>query len=138
MSFKSAKANTFLISISTAIIIFAIVITATVQGPSEKAFSQVITVGPVWTTTGWSCTSNADYMVHGVLVSYGDSISVLKIAISGKGVQPDLRFTPLEMQSFSIGAPADSAMSIEIGRGTITGFLTLQTISDATASCIRL
>ena len=52
MSFKSAKPNILLVSVSTAIIIFAIVITATVQGPPEKAFSQVITVGPVWTARG--------------------------------------------------------------------------------------
>ncbi len=138
MSFKSAKANIFLVSTATAIIIFTIVITAAVQGPTEKAFSQVITVGPVWTDNVWSCTSNADYMVHGVLISYGNATSVLKISISGKGSQPDLRFTPLEMQTFSLGGPADSTMSIVVARGTITGFLTLQTISDATASCIRL
>lgn len=138
MSFKSAKANTFLVSVSTAIIIFAIVISATVQGPSEKAFSQVITVGPVWTTTTWSCTSDADYMVHGVMTSYGNTTSVLIISISGKGTQPDLQFTPLEMQSFSIGGPADSTMNIQVARGTITGFLTLQTTSDATASCTPL
>ena len=138
MSFKSAKANTFLVSVSTAIIIFAIVISATVQGPSEKAFSQVITVGPVWTTTTWSCTSDADYMVHGVLTSYGNTTSVLIISISEKGTQPDLQFTPLEMQSFSIGGHADSTMNIEVARGTITGFLTLQTTSDATASCTPL
>jgi len=138
MSFKSAKANTFLVSVSTAIIIFAIVISATVQGPSEKAFSQVITVGPLWTTTTWSCTSDADYMVHGVLTSYGNTTSVLIISISEKGTQPDLQFTPLEMQSFSLGGPADSTMNIDIARGTITGFLTLQTTSDATASCTPL
>ena len=138
MSFKSAKANIFLVSVSTAIIIFAIVIIAQVQDAPEKTFSQVITVGPVWNANSWSCTSDADYMVHGVLVSYGNTTSVLQISIAGKGTQPDLRFTPFEMRSFSIGGPADSTMSIGVNRGTITGFLTLQTMSDATASCTPL
>ena len=43
---KSARTNIFLVSAATTIIIFAIVITAAVQDPPEKAFSQVITVAP--------------------------------------------------------------------------------------------
>jgi len=46
----------------------------------------------------------------------------------------DFRLTPLEMQSFTIGGPADSFITIARS-GSITGFITLQTTSGATASC---
>ena len=49
-----------LVSASTIIIIFTIVITATVQSETGNQFSQVITVGPVWSTDAWICTSDAD------------------------------------------------------------------------------
>lgn len=137
MSFSQrAKADVFLVSAATIIIIFAIVITAAIQGPPEKAFSQVITVGPVWNTNTWICTSDSEYIVHGLLIAYGDVTSTLSVAISGIGTQPDFEFTPLKMESFSIGGPADSTMSISRA-GTITGFITLQTTSDAKASCIQ-
>ena len=132
---KPAMVNIFLVAASTIIIIFAIAIATVVQSQSEKSFSQVITVGPVWTTNAWVCTSTSEYLVHGVLISYGNSTSILSIAISGIGNQPDFEFTPLKMESFSVGAPADSNMIIS-SFGTITGYLTLQTMSDAEASCI--
>ena len=131
---KSAWANIFLVSVSTIIIIFAIVITAAVQSGQTEEFSQVITVGPVWPTNAWICGSNADYVVHAVLISYGNTTSFLRIAISGIGTQPGFEFTPLKMESFSIGGPADTQMTIS-SRGEITGYITLQTSSDATASC---
>ncbi len=136
MSFKSAKANIFPFAASTIIILMAIAISAVVVSQSEKSFSQVITVGPVWTTNAWVCTSTSEYLVHGVLISYGNSTSILSIAISGIGNQPDFEFTPLKMESFSVGAPADSNMIIS-SFGTITGYLTLQTMSDAEASCLQ-
>ena len=114
----------------------AIAISAVVVSQSEKSFSQVITVGPVWTTNAWVCTSTSEYLVHGVLISYGNSTSILSIAISGIGNQPDFEFTPLKMESFSVGAPADSTMTIS-SFGTITGYLTLQTMLDAEAICIQ-
>jgi len=94
-SSKLTGPDVFLISASTIVIIFAIVITATVQSSTvqapttENAFSQVITVGPVWPTNSWVCTSNADYTVNAVLISYGDTPSYLEIDISGLGGQPD-------------------------------------------------
>ncbi len=114
----------------------AIAISAVVVSQSEKSFSQIITVGPVWTTNGWICTSVSEYIVHGVLISYGNSTSYLAITISGVGTQPDFEFTPFKMQSFSIGGPAGSTMIIS-SIGTITGYLTLQTMSDVRASCIQ-
>jgi len=133
----------FLVSASTIVIIFAIVITATVQSSTvqgttaEKAFSQIITAGPVWTTGVWACTSDADYIVNAILVSYGNTSSYLEIQISGQGGQPDLEFTPFKMETFSVGGPAGSTMTIS-SIGEISGYITLQTLSNANASCRAL
>jgi len=123
------------VSGATIIIIFAIVITASVQSSTISTFSQVITVGPVWNSDSWICTSDAEYIVHATLVGYSDP-STLSITISTQGTQPDFRFTPLEMQSFTVGGPADSITSITRS-GNISGFITLQTTSGATASCTQ-
>jgi len=98
-----------------------------------STFSQVITVGPVWNSVSWTCTSDAEYIVHATLIAY-DENNVLSISISTQGTQPDFRFTPLEMQSFTLGGPADSTITIARS-GNISGFITLQTTSGATASC---
>jgi len=137
------NSNVFLVSAATIVIIFAIVITATVQNSTfaspntVKSFSQVITAGPVWPTNGWVCTSDADYVVDAVLISYGNSPSYLEIQISGRGGQPDFEFTPFEMETFSVGGSAGSTMTI-ISRGEISGYITLQTLSNVKASCISL
>jgi len=137
------NSNVFLVSAATIVIIFAIVITATVQNSTvqgttdEKAFSQVITAGPVWPTNGWVCTSDADYVVDAILVSYGNTPSYLEIQISGQGGQPDFEFTPFKMETFSVGGPARSFMTIS-SIGEISGYLTLQTLSNANASCRTL
>jgi len=128
-----ARPDVFLVSAATVIIIFAIVITAAVQGPPET-FSQVIIVGPVWPSNVWTCTSDANYMVNAVLNTYGNTTSYLTITVSGQGSQPDFAFTPLKMETFSVGGPADSTMTIS-SIGIITGYITLQTMSDAVASC---
>ena len=140
-----SRGDVFLVGMSTVIIIFAIVITALVTGPglnlnpipmasSNEAFSQVLTFGPVWRSDTWICTSDAEFIVHAVLVGY-ESPSRLEIFVSGSGSQPDFVFKPNEMQSFSIGGSADSSIRITRSSGLVTGFLTLQTISDATATC---
>ena len=136
MSFLNllARADVFLVGSATAIIIFAIVITAAVQGTSEKPFSQIITVGPVWQTDSWICTSDAEFMIHGILASYEEG-SRLEIYLSGAGLQPDFEMNPLEMKTFSIGGPADTSIRISKYVGEISGFITLQTESGATASC---
>ena len=136
MSFLNllARADVFLVGSATAIIIFAIVITAAVQGTSEKPFSQIITVGPVWPTDSWICTSDAEFMIHGILASYEEG-SRLEIYLSGAGLQPDFEMNPLEMNTFSIGGPADTSIRISKYVGVISGFITLQTESGATASC---
>ena len=129
-----SRADVTVVGIATIIIVSTILITAVVHGPTEKSFSQIITVGPVWVTNSWDCTSDSEYIVHGVLISYEDP-SYLTIDISGKGIQPDFEFPYLEMKSFSVGGPAGSIMVISTS-GTITGYLTLQTMSDAEASCV--
>jgi len=130
------RSDVTLVGAAVIIIVFAIVLTATVQGSYDKSFSQIITVGPVWTSNSWICTSNENFIVHGVLISYDDP-SRLIISITGVGIQPDFELFPFEMHSFSIGATADSSMTITRD-GNISGLLTLQTPQSATASCIEI
>ena len=127
------RSDVFLISSATAIIILAFVITTAVQGEPEKSFSQILTVGPVWRSDTWLCTSTEEFMIYGLLLGYNDP-SALTIFVSGSGSQPDFRFEPRELQSFSIGGVAGSTIRISSGGG-ISGFITLQTMSDATAAC---
>jgi len=136
MSFLNllARADVFLVGSATAIIIFAIVITAAVQVAPEQSFSQIMTVGPVWRTDTWICTSDAEFMIHGTLSAYEEN-SRLEIFVSGQGLQPDFGIEPFEMKTFSIGGPADSSIRISNYAGEITGFITLQTESGAKASC---
>ena len=133
-----SRSDVFLVVSSTSIIILAfvitIVITTAVQGEPEKSFSKVLTVGPVWRTNTWLCSSTEEFMVHGVLIAYADNVG-LTIALSGLGTQPDFRFALADMKTFSIGGPADSSITFTRAVGVITGFLTLQTSSGATASC---
>jgi len=130
-----------LLTISAVIvIIFAIVITATYQTQlilsekPEKPFSKIITVGPLWEKTIWSCTSDRDFIVHGAL--RGLQGAQIAINISGLGTQSLYSFDPERMESFSIGSPAGHNMIIT-RTGTVSGWLTLQTVSDATASCTQ-
>ena len=104
---------------------------------SSESFSQVFTVGPVWRSDTWLCTSDAEFIVHAVLIGY-ERPSAIEIFVSGSGSQPDFIFPPNEMQSFSIGSSADSSIRITRSGGVVTGFLTLQTMSDATASCEQI
>ncbi len=121
---------------ATVIIVLAIVITAAVQGSNDNSMSQIITVGPVWNADTWSCTSTTNFIVHGTLISYDDPAG-LTIAISGKGTQPDFDFYPFEMHSFTLGGNADSVVNIS-KTGNISGFITLQTSTGATASCTQI
>lgn len=132
-----ARSNAVIVSGATIIIIFAFVITTSVQGTTEKQFSQMITVGPVWNTDNWLCTSTSPFIVHGVLIAY-NTPSRFEIFVSGAGEQPDFIFQPNEMHSFSVGGVADSSIRLTRLSGTITGFITLQTTSDATASCEQI
>jgi hypothetical protein len=132
-----SRSDVTLIGGAVIIIVFAIVITAAVQASNESSFSQILTVGPVWRGDTWLCTSTAEFLVHGALVSYNDGAG-LTINVSGQGTQPDIRLSQNEMKTFSLGGPADSSIRITRSLGTISGFLTLQTTSDAVASCQQL
>jgi len=120
---------------ATLVIIFAIVIAAIIQGPTEKPFSQIITVGPIWTTNTWSCTSDADFVVYGTVRALGDA--QLAISISDLGTQSLYTFEPSNLHSFTVGSPADHTMTLTRA-GTVTGWLTFQTSSGATASCVQI
>ena len=127
------RGDVALVAASTIIIIFAIVITAAVQGSTEKSFSQIITVGPVWNSDTWTCTSNENFMMYGSLRSFGTG-NLITISISGVGTQSLYELDSGQLETFSIGVPADRNITIT-RTGTITGFLTLQTVTDAKASC---
>ncbi len=129
-----SRSDVTLVGAAVIIIIFAIVITAAIQNSNEKSFSKILTVGPVWNTDTWICTSTEEFLVHGVLIAYTEGAR-LTISISGQGTQPDFRFQQAEMKTFTVGGPADSSIRISRSLGTITEYLTLQTSSDATASC---
>ena len=132
LSFFS-KPSVLFVSAATVIIIITIVITASVHSSTMETFSQVKTFGPVWDSDSWVCTSDAEYIVHATLIAYqGDN--TLTISLNTQGTQPDFRLTPLEMQSFTVGGPADSIITIARS-GNISGYITLQTTSGATASC---
>jgi len=135
MSSKFNPSTTFLVSAAVVIIIAAIVITAFIQGPHEKPFSQVITVGPVWNSNQWSCTSDADFMIYGTL--RGLEGAMLAITISDLGTQSLYSFDAEKMETFSVGSPAGHMVTI-IRTGTVTGWITLQTTSDAQASCTQI
>jgi len=133
-----SRPDILLISAATIVIVFAIVITAIVQGSPETPFSQVITAGPVWPTNSWMCTSTDDFIVHSTLIAYGNGATI-GIFVSGHGTQPDFEFDPLKMQSFSIGGPGGSSVIIEKKSGAlVSGFITMETASEATASCESL
>lgn len=134
MSFKTSQV--FLTIASVVIIIFAVVITAAVQNQTRKeeaTFSKIITVGPVWDTDNWVCTSDKDFIVHGVL--RGLENSTLSIAISDMGTQGLLLLDPKKMEIFTVGSPGGHAITISRSEALVTGWLTLQTSSDAKATC---
>jgi len=127
------RSDVALVGGATVIIVFAIAISAALQGESVT-FSQIITVGPVWNGDSWVCTSDANFMVYGTL--RGLAGSQLSINVSDVGTQSLFLLETAQMQSFSIGASADRTISIS-RTGTVSGFITLQTTSDATASCTQ-
>jgi len=129
---SASQSQLFLTITTIVVIVFAVIITTLIQGSPEPAFSQIITVGPVWTSDAWSCTSDADFIVHGTIRSIGDA--QLAIGISELGTQSLYTFVPSNLYSFTVGSPADHTMTLTRA-GTVTGWITLQTVSGATASC---
>ena len=129
--------NSSLFPIGAAVIIIVIVIVITSYSQSQHppaTFSQVITVGPVWTTDTWSCNSVSYYVVSGVLRGLGNS--QIAIAINGLGSQSLYALDAGKMQTFQIGSPANHTMTVT-RTGAVTGWLTLQTMSGAKANCTQ-
>lgn len=127
------NSSIFPIAAAVVIIVIAIAVTAAVQGSPEKAFSQIITVGPVWPTDTWTCTSDANFLIHATLRGI-ETTPQIEISVQGSGTQSLYTLNVGELESFSVGGPAEKSITIE-RTGTVTGFITLQTTSDATASC---
>jgi len=80
-------------------------------------------------------TSEADFMVHGTM--RGLAGSLLEIDISGVGSQSLYALEEGQMESFSVGASGGDQVVITRS-GTVTGFITIQTISGAEANCVPL
>jgi len=131
---KTSGSNAFIIIGITVIILLAILIPATFLTLNDESFSKVITVGPVWESNSWSCVSDSDFMVHGTL--RGLENAQLEIFIENVGGQSLYTLNPGEMETFSLGSTAGNEIIIT-RTGTITGFITLQTSADATASCTQ-
>ncbi len=117
---------------STAIIIAAVAIITSISDSSNDDFSQILTIGPVWNDSGWRCTSYKDFVVHATLRGLRDS--QLAIRVSDLGTQSLYDFSPGEFNSFTVGAKGGQAVSL-IRTGVVSGWVTLQTTSDAMASC---
>ena len=133
MSSNTINSNSFLIIISIMTILLAIIIPVIILTNPEP-FSQIITVGPLWEGNSWICVSDSDFMVHGTL--RGLENSQLEIFIENVGTQSLYSLYPGEMETFSVGSSAGNVIMIT-RTGTVTGFITLQTNADATASCIQ-
>ncbi len=117
---------------STAIIIAAVAIITAASDSSEDSFSQILTIGPVWNDQGWQCTSDKDFIVHATLRGLADS--QLSIRVSTLGTQSLYEFTPGEFETFTVGANGGQSITLIID-GIVAGWITLQTTSDAMASC---
>jgi len=131
-SFLSSP-SVFPIAVTVVIVVIALAITAAVQGTPEKPFSQIITAGPVWPTDAWQCTSDGSFMVYATLRGIGTQPHI-EIRVSGSGTQSFYILNIGELESFSVGGTPDRLIVIT-RTGTVTGFITLQTTSDANASC---
>ena len=111
---------------------FAIVTSALLQ-PKSESFSQILTFGPLWNNgNSWTCTSDASYLVHGALRGLQDS--QIEISMPGMGTQSLYQLDAGHLQSFTVGSQAGHPMIIT-KTGTVTGWITLQTMSGAKANC---
>ncbi|HET6458295.1 MAG TPA: hypothetical protein VFG24_05410 [Nitrosopumilaceae archaeon] len=126
--------NKLLLAVGAAIITSLVIISLIQQDHTQTTFSKIITVGPVWQTNTWSCYSDQDFLVYGAL--RGLQGSMLSISISNLGTQSLYSFIPEQMQTFSVGATAGHVMNIT-RTGTVTGWITLQTMSGAKANCTQ-
>ena len=131
---KNFSSDAFLIIGLTGIVLVAIIVPFTLLHPDAKTFSKVITVGPLWDSDSWTCVSDSDFMIYGTL--RGLENAQLEIFIENVGSQSLYTINSGEMETFSVGGTAGNEIIIT-RTGTVTGFITLQTGADATASCTQ-
>lgn len=132
----SSRSMALMLAGSIMIIIFAIVITQMVTSMNATSFSQIITVGPIWSTNAWQCTSDSNFLVHVVL--RGLEGAQFSIGVSNTGEQSLLTFQYAgQTESFTIGAIENQKITITRA-GTVSGIITLQTMSGAEASCVEV
>jgi len=116
-------------------IILLVIMIPVILLTNTEPFSQIITVGPIWESDSWICVSDSDFIVHGTL--RGLENSQLEIFIENVGTQSLYSLNPSEMETFSVGSSTGNEVIIT-RTGTVTGFITLQTSADATASCTQI
>ncbi|MGB6464524.1 MAG: hypothetical protein WA799_04975 [Nitrosotalea sp.] len=126
------RSSILLVAIAVAVVIFAIAITAELQGHPSKTFSKIITVGPIWPTSSWVCTSDSNYLIYGAI--RGIHGATYTISESALGSQSLYVTDPGKMETFTVGSPGNQIITIT-ATGTITGYITLQTTEGAVASC---
>ena len=123
-----------LTAITIVIIVSAVAIILSMQ-KNEETFSKIITVGPTWASDVWSCTSNKDFLVYGAL--RGLDNAQISISIPDLGTQSLYALDNGKLQTFTIGGQADQT-AIITRTGLVTGWLTLQTMSSANATCMQM
>lgn len=123
-----------LLTIITIIIIVSAVAIIFSMQKHEQTFSKIITVGPIWESDIWSCTSNSDFLVYGAL--RGLENTQISVSIPDLGTQSLYSLDDGKMQTFTVGGQADQTVIIT-RTGVVSGWLTLQTMSDANATCTQ-
>jgi hypothetical protein len=123
-----------LTAITVIVIVSAIAIILSMQ-EHEGTFSKIMTVGPIWASDSWSCTSSEDFLVYGAL--RGLENTQMSISIPSLGTQSLYALDGGKMQTFTVGAQADQTMIIT-RTGLVSGWLTLQTMSGANATCTQV
>jgi hypothetical protein len=126
------NSQTTTMAIGIVVILVAIGVSTAIQQPPKPQESQIMTVGPLWNTDSWICTSDKNFMMYGAL--RGLAGSFLTINISNEGAQSLYALEEGRLESFSIGIEAGNQITIT-RTGTVTGFLTIETASDAESSC---
>ena len=127
-------ASSVILTLITIIVIITAVVAIVSMQEKPQAFSKIITVGPVWTSDVWTCTSNHDFLVYGTLRGLqGGQIS---ISIPTVGTQSLYAVDDGKIDSFTTGAQGGQTVLIT-RTGAVTGFITLQTLSGADASCTQ-
>jgi len=132
-SIFQGQSGIFPVVAAVVIIVIAIAVSAAVHGPSEKPYSQIITVGPVWPTDAWQCSSDANFMIYGTIRGIAPT-PLIQISVASTGTQSFYGLNLGMLESFSIGGSPGELITIT-RTGSVTGFITLETAPGAVASC---